>query len=156
MIMIKPSFVTYGQRVGLLGVARCAIGVGLLTHPAGFVRLAGVDRVTAERTAWITQLAAARDIVLGAGLLATLLRRDGRPVQSWLWAGMLVDMADAAVLLAAGMRRDVAELPVAVAVVAAAGSVLQAGALAARPAVGTRAEGAAPTPAASSGNESGA
>ncbi|WP_346434330.1 DUF4267 domain-containing protein [Candidatus Protofrankia californiensis] len=156
MITFRAPFVTYSQRTGLFGVARCVIGVGLLTRPTGFVRLAGVDRVTAERTAWITQLAAARDIALGAGLLATLLRRDSGPVRGWLWAGMFVDMADAAVLLAAGIRRDVAPLPVAVAVVAAAGSVVQAGALVARPAAGTGAEGAAPILATSPGNESAA
>ncbi|WP_250291309.1 DUF4267 domain-containing protein [Frankia sp. CiP1_Cm_nod1] len=134
--MIKPSSLTYSQQAALLGTARCALGVGLLTRPARFARLAGVDRVTAERTAWITRLAAARDIAVGAGLLTSLLRRDGPPTRGWLRAGALIDTADAAVLLNAGARRDIAWAPAVAAALTAATSAVQAGLLTTRPPAG--------------------
>nr|WP_139342287.1 hypothetical protein [Protofrankia sp. BMG5.30] len=109
----------------------------MLTRPARFARLVGVDRVTAERTAWLTQLAAARDIAVGAGLLATLLRRDGSPARGWLRAGALIDTADAAVLLSAGIRRDIAWAPAVAAALTAAGGAVQAGLLTTRPPANT-------------------
>ncbi|WP_322761726.1 DUF4267 domain-containing protein [Frankia sp. Cr2] len=122
-----PIPATHSLRVALLGVTRCAIGVGLLTHPAGFARIAGIDRVTAERTTWITQVAAVRDLALGAGLLTAFTRGEPEQIQTWLWAGMLVDAADAALLVVAGARREVAPLPAAVVVAAAACGLAGAG-----------------------------
>ncbi len=124
---MTPIPATHSPRVALLGVTRCAIGVGLLTRPAGFARIAGIDRVTAERTAWITRVAAVRDLALGAGLLTASTRGEPEQIRTWLWAGMLVDAADAALLVAAGARHQVAPLSAAVAVAAAACGLAGAG-----------------------------
>nr|WP_250280125.1 hypothetical protein [Frankia sp. Cppng1_Ct_nod] len=96
-----------------------------MTRPAGFARIAGIDRVTAERTAWIARVAAIRDIALGVGLLTAVVRDE--PARGWLWAGMLVDTTDAAVLACAGARRDIAPLPAAAAVVVATCGLAAAG-----------------------------
>ncbi|WP_239310522.1 MULTISPECIES: DUF4267 domain-containing protein [unclassified Frankia] len=118
-IAITPISATHSLRVGLIGVTRCAIGVGLLTHPAGFARITGIDRVTAGRTAWITRVAAVRELALSAGLLTAFTRREANQVRGWLWVGMLVDAADAAILITSGARREIAPLPAAVAVATA-------------------------------------
>ncbi len=89
-------------RLCLLASSRCLLGIFALVRPVDAARLGGVDRVSAERTAHLAQIAGARDLALGAGLLVTLLRKgDSR---GWAWAGVLSDTLDAVVVGSATAR----------------------------------------------------
>jgi hypothetical protein len=90
--------------LGLLATARTALGAAALARPATALRLTGVDRVTAERTAWTARLLGGRDLALGVGLLYALARRE--PSRGWVIAGMIADAVDTAVLATAAARRD--------------------------------------------------
>nr|WP_045878792.1 hypothetical protein [Pseudofrankia sp. DC12] len=90
--------------LGLFALARCGLGVAALAHPVTALRATGVDRVTAERTAWTARLLGGRDLALGAGLLHAVGRRQ--PTSSWVWAGLIADAIDATVLATATARRD--------------------------------------------------
>ncbi|MBL7490882.1 hypothetical protein I6A60_24130 [Frankia sp. AgB1.9] len=90
--------------LGLFALARCGLGIAALTRPVTALRATGVDRVTAERTAWTARLLGGRDLALGAGLLHALSRRQ--PTDSWVWAGLIADAVDATVLATATARRD--------------------------------------------------
>jgi hypothetical protein len=106
---------------GLIALSRCGVGTFALTRPAPMLRLLGYDSTTASRLAWLARLAGIRDLALGAGLIAALARGDdGR---DWLWAGALADAGDAGVFATAGARRELAPLPAAASVLAAAGGV---------------------------------
>lgn len=87
-----------------LGVARAGLGVSLLAAPVPLIRMVGVDMGTARRMAWVTRMAAARDLALGCGTLAAArARRAGHPgndVVRWLAVGAAADVADTAILTA--------------------------------------------------------
>ncbi|OAA29237.1 hypothetical protein UG55_100348 [Frankia sp. EI5c] len=87
---------TNQAQILLNGLARSAVGLTALTRPTPIIRLAGVDRVTAEKTAWIARLTGIRDLVLGIGLLHA--HATGGPTRTWLVAGLCSDTADTAVL----------------------------------------------------------
>ncbi|HMA47767.1 MAG TPA: hypothetical protein VKP11_11315 [Frankiaceae bacterium] len=90
--------------LAVLAAGRCALGAAGLVRPAALARALGVDRVTAERTAWITRMAAGRDLALGAGLLGALAR--GREPTGWARAGAVADGGDAVALgMALGGRQ---------------------------------------------------
>jgi len=89
--------------LGLLAAARCGLGVTALTRPVAALRATGVDRVTAERTAWTARLLGGRDLALGAGLLHALAHRQ--PTDGWVWAGLIADTVDTAVLATATAQR---------------------------------------------------
>jgi hypothetical protein len=127
--------------LGLLAAARCGIGVAALARPSTALRLSGVDRVTAERTAWTARLIGGRDLALGAGLLHAVARR-GQP-SGWLWAGLFSDAVDAVTLATAAARRQVSPPIAAFAVLAATGGVAVA-APALRPAATRTASPATP------------
>ncbi|WP_238430569.1 hypothetical protein [Frankia nepalensis] len=91
--------------LGLLAAARAGLGVAALTRPVTALRATGLDRVTAERTAWAARLLGGRDLALGAGLLHALARRH--PTSGWVWAGLLADAVDATALATAAARRQI-------------------------------------------------
>jgi hypothetical protein len=122
-----PEPVTAGHRGGrtigvLIGGGRVAIGVAFALNPVTSVRVLGVDTATANRLAWLAQMTAARDIVLGAGTLFGSI--SGRGSGPWLLAGAASDLADAAALTSALSRRHVAAVP---AIAIAVGAVGLAG-----------------------------
>jgi hypothetical protein len=121
-------------RLGLVAAIRCAIGVGALVRPASAVRASGVDRVTAERVAWLGQLVGGRDLALGVGLLRALARRED--TRGWVRAGMLADAVDAVALGAAAARGTVSPLAGAAAAAAAVSGVLAGAPIAVRRARG--------------------
>lgn len=93
-----------GERLhaSAIGLARCTVGALATLRAVDTVRIAGIDRVTAEKTAWLARLAGLRDLALGAGLLHALA--TGRDTDGWLWAGMIADAGDVAVFGAATRR----------------------------------------------------
>jgi hypothetical protein len=112
-----------GRAIGvLIGGGRVAIGVAFALNPVTSVRVLGIDTATANRLAWLAQMTAARDIVLGAGTLFASI--SGRGSGPWLLAGAASDLADAAALTGALTRRQVAAVP---AIAIAAGAVGLAG-----------------------------
>ena len=93
-------------RAGLsLGALRVAVGVGFLAAPVSSTRVLGLDTATAKRIAFLARMTAVRDLVLGAGALASW--RDPRALRRWVLAGAVSDLGDAVVITAA-MRSDVA------------------------------------------------
>jgi peptide-methionine (R)-S-oxide reductase len=109
----------------LLAAGRFGAGAAGLVRPADLPRLLGVDRVSAERTAWIVRMAAARDLALAAGLIVALRNRDGSE-RGWLVAGALADAVDAAALGRAAAARQVAAVPAAGAAALALGGAATA------------------------------
>jgi hypothetical protein len=83
----------------LVGAARLSIGAVFLAAPVASVRLLGLDSATAARVTWLARMTAARDGVVGAGTVASSVRRSG--AVGWLLAGAVSDAADAAVLVSA-------------------------------------------------------
>jgi hypothetical protein len=81
-----------------IGIARVALGMGLLAAPAAVARLAGIDTGTARRVTWLTRMTAGRDLALGAGTLAA---RGGGDAARWLAVGAAADLADAVILTSA-------------------------------------------------------
>jgi hypothetical protein len=81
----------------VLGTAAGRIAVGALTlaAPAVLARSFGVDKGSAERTAFLARMFAAREIGLGLGTLYAV-RRSGSTAarRSWLLAGVLADVGD--------------------------------------------------------------
>ena len=109
-------------RLAVVGVLRCAVGVAALARPVDAVRFAGVDRVTAQRTAWVARLAGARDLAIGAGLLDAM--RRGQPTGGWLAAGALSDAMDAMIIGSATARGQLTALPGAAMTASAVGGIL--------------------------------
>jgi peptide-methionine (R)-S-oxide reductase len=73
-----------------------------LLRPVEVAAFGGVDRASAQRTAHLAQLAGARDLALGVGLLVALVR--GSDTGGWVWAGALADGIDTAVVGSATAR----------------------------------------------------
>jgi hypothetical protein len=114
-----------------IGAGRTAIGATFLAAPVTSVRILGLDTATAQRATWLAQMAAARDLVLGAGTLAASMRRRGSA--GWLLAGAGADLMDAAILGQALRSGRVKGFPAA----AIAGGAAAAAAVAVLAAVGT-------------------
>jgi hypothetical protein len=104
-----------------IGAARVMVGVTCMVAPVTSVRVLGVDTATAKRVTYLARLAAARDIALGAGVLAD---RRGGTGTGWLLAGAGTDVADA-VLIAGALRsgkvRGLGAASIAVGALASAG-----------------------------------
>ena len=75
-----------------LGLARSVLGVAFLAAPAVSVRVLGMETATAKRVTYLARMAAARDIGLGAGLLAA---GPGPSSVPWLVASAAADTVDA-------------------------------------------------------------
>ena len=83
--------------------ARLATGVVLMLFPRLSARVWLGSDGARPAGAILTRALGAREVVLGAGVLASI-RRDA-PVRGWVEAGAVVDAVDAALMLAAG--RDI-------------------------------------------------
>jgi hypothetical protein len=81
----------------LIGIARVAIGSGLLVAPRLFTPMWVGRRGLTPAAALFTRALAARDVGIGAGALA------GRDLRPWLLAGMAADATD---LAATVIQRD--------------------------------------------------
>ncbi|WP_018640092.1 hypothetical protein [Parafrankia elaeagni] len=95
---------TSRAQILLNGIARSAVGLTAITRPVPIIRLAGVDRVTAEKIAWLARIAGIRDLALGVGLLHA--QATHRPTRAWLVAGMCADTADTAAFAHAVAHRQ--------------------------------------------------
>lgn len=108
-----PTQHAYLGLLGVIGALRCTVGVVGLARPELLGRFSGLDRVTAQRTAWLTRMAAARDLALGAGQLATAVRGpSGASARSnarlWAFTGALADAGDTAALCTAAAAGHIA------------------------------------------------
>jgi hypothetical protein len=113
----KDSHIVYGVEPGFLravpadrlarqiGLARAGLGVSLLAAPVPLIRMVGVDTATARRMAWVTRMAAARDLALGAGTVAAVRSAgaggDARDGARWVAIGAAADVADTLIITAA-------------------------------------------------------
>jgi hypothetical protein len=92
------------ERLGRqIGLARTGLGVSLLAAPVPLIRMLGIDTGTVRRMAWVTRLAAARDVALGLGTIAALRGGASRREDAvrWLVIGAAADAADTVILTAA-------------------------------------------------------
>ena len=104
----------------LTGLGRLAIGGAFLADPVTSVRVLGLDTGSAKRMSFLARMAAARDIVLGAGVLLT---RDPAAKAGWIAAGAVADVADAVAIGAAvkdGTARGVPAVAISAGALAAA------------------------------------
>lgn len=92
----------------------------MLTRPTLLAKGLGMDTSTAERTAWLARMFAARDLALGAGALA-----GSRGCQV---AGCASDLSDFVALAIAVKAKQVKPLPGLLAAVTAIGAVALGGA----------------------------
>jgi len=92
----------------MTGLGRLAIGGAFLADPVTAVRVLGVDTASAKRMAFLARMAAARDIVLGAGALLT---RNPAAKAGWIAAGATADVADAVVIRAAAKQGTAGPIP---------------------------------------------
>ena len=86
-----------------LATVRTGIGAVMLVAPQLLPQLLGVDAAARSRTSWLVQMLGAREVAMGASLLAA--DRSGA-ARVWALAGSACDVADALVLGAA-VRRGV-------------------------------------------------
>ena len=115
-------------RLGAIASGRCAVGLLALLRPVEVAGFGGIDRASAQRTAHLAQLAGARDLALGVGLLVALVR--GADTGGWVWAGALADGIDTAVIgsaTAQGRLGPVAGTALALVAASAAVAVVPAG-----------------------------
>jgi hypothetical protein len=89
--------------VRVIGALRAGLGVAMITRPSLVPRLLGADEKTAERVAWLAQMAGIREIVLGVGAVTA----SGRGARRWFVAGAACDALDAYALATAVRRRHV-------------------------------------------------
>jgi hypothetical protein len=89
----------------VIGAGRVALGIAFTVDPIQSVRFLGVDTATARRLSWLARMAAARDIALGVGTVASTLSDRGSG--TWLLAGAACDIADGAALASALSRKQV-------------------------------------------------
>lgn len=88
-----------GGGVTVLGAMRTTVGLALVVTPSTLGRLLGVDRTTARRLAYLSQMIGVRELALGLGTLDALRRdQDTRP---WVLGQALSDAGDAAALAVA-------------------------------------------------------
>ena len=106
--MVNEWFGRRGAR--LVAAGRVALGVGMIARPDLMPRLLGVDSGTAGRMGWLGRMFGAREVALGAGLLAA--ERAGSSTDEWLLAGALSDGIDA-VAFAEAARRGLVRAPLA-------------------------------------------
>lgn len=102
------------KRVGVgLGLGRVALGIVFWKAPVVSVRVAGLDALSAPSADWLARMTAGRDVAIGAGTAAAVLRSDSTPVErsAWYLAGAVADLGDA-VSIRRGIREGrLARLP---------------------------------------------
>lgn len=106
----------------LLAGGRVAIGLALFVAPRQAARRWVGDEVDETGTRMALRGLGARDVALGAGLLASL--EDGASTDRWLEAGAVADLADAAAVV---LARDERPTEVVLATLAVAGGAAAAG-----------------------------
>jgi peptide-methionine (R)-S-oxide reductase len=95
-----------------LATVRTGIGVVMLLTPQVLPQLLGVDAAARARTSWAVQMVGAREVALGAGVLAAQRSGGARP---WLLAGSACDVVDA-VVIGAAARRGAVDRPLGAAI----------------------------------------
>ena len=85
----------------LVAAGRVAVGVGMLVRPDLLPKVLGVDSGTAERMGWLGRMFGAREVALGAGLLAA---QGTDAERGWVLGGALSDAADALAFAGAARR----------------------------------------------------
>lgn len=88
-------------RNALAGI-RLTLGLGGLIAPGLLARAFGIDPAESRGLSAMIRVFAARELMMGAGLLAT----SGSELDRWLRWGVLVDAGDVASALAAGRSGD--------------------------------------------------
>jgi hypothetical protein len=120
--------VTTPVPIVVLATGRSGIGAAVLISPSILARGMGLDRDTADRTAWLARMFAVRDLALGIGVLAAVRRNSGglsprrgsgAELRSLVLLGVLSDAGDALAMLAALRTRGTRALPTAAALVTA-------------------------------------
>ena len=83
-----------------LSVARVALGASIFAAPTLVGRMLLGRAGTSGGAQLLTRAFGARDVAIGAGLLAAL--RAGQPTRGWVGAGILADVADFSAAAIAG------------------------------------------------------
>jgi hypothetical protein len=113
-------------RMGLaLGAVRLGVGVGFLAAPVASTRVLGLDSATAKRITFLARMAAVRDLVLGAGTVASA--RQPNALRTWVAAGAAADLGDAILITAAIRSRVAGGLPAVAITASAAGAAAVGG-----------------------------
>jgi hypothetical protein len=121
-----PGAALDARRIGVgSGALRVAVGVGFLAAPVVSTRVLGLDSATAKRVAFLARMTAVRDVVLGAGTLAST--GHPRALRSWLVAGAVADVADSAVIAGAVRSRVAGGVPALAIATGAAGAAVLGG-----------------------------
>ena len=84
----------------LLSVGRVALGASMVAAPTLIGRLLLGRAGTSGGAQLLTRAFGARDLAIGAGLLAAL--RAGQPTRGWVGAGIVADVADFSAAALAG------------------------------------------------------
>lgn len=84
-----------------LASVRTGVGTVMLLAPQLLPQVLGVDAAARARTSWLVQMLGARELAMGAGLLAA--DRSGG-ARAWALAGSACDVLDALALQAAVRR----------------------------------------------------
>jgi hypothetical protein len=127
-----------------LATGRCGVGAAVFLKPNLLTRGMGVDRATADRSAWVARMFAVRDFAVGAGVLwavrsgsglldrGLLSRGPGRELRAMLLLGVLSDVGDAIAVSTALRQRSVSALPAAATLATAVGAAATGAVLAVR------------------------
>jgi hypothetical protein len=127
-----------------LATGRCGVGAAVFLRPNLLTRGMGVDRATADRSAWVARMFAVRDFAVGAGVLwavrqgsgllegGLLNRGPSRELRAMLLLGVLCDVGDAIAVSTALRQRSVSALPAAATLATAVGAAATGAVLAAR------------------------
>jgi hypothetical protein len=108
-----------------LGATRVAVGIGFLAAPVASTRVLGLDSATAKRITFLARMTAVRDVVLGAGTVAS--RRHPRALRIFVLAGAVADLGDAAAIAGAVRSRVAGGAPALAMVAGAAGAAAMGG-----------------------------
>lgn len=127
-----------------LATGRCGVGAAVFLRPNLLTRGMGLDRETADRSAWVTRMFAVRDLAVGVGVLwavrqgrgglgAGLLQRGpSRELRAMLLLGVLCDLGDALAVGGAMRAGSVSTLPASATLATAVGAAATGVVLAAR------------------------
>src|SRR4051794_38690841 len=114
---------------GLLSLNRIGFGAAYLVEPARFGR-GWIGRAARDPAAQVfIRGHGARDVALGAGSLATIVRGDGRRARQWMTAQALADASDVVATLLARRRLPASGSRFALVVAGISTTVAAAGAL---------------------------
>jgi hypothetical protein len=128
-----------------LATGRCGVGAAVFLRPNLLTRGMGVDRETADRSAWVARMFAVRDLAVGVGVLWAVRQGSGllsgggllgrgtsRELRAMLLLGVLCDAGDAIAVGSALRGGTVSALPAAATLATAVGAAATGAVLAAR------------------------